>query len=37
VASKAGTAPQGDGTIEIPGEDDLDLAELAKQIERRST
>jgi twitching motility protein PilT len=36
VASKPATAPPGDGPIEIPAEDELDLAELAKQIEKRS-
>lgn len=36
VASKPATAPPGDGPIEIPVEDELDLAELAKQIETRS-
>jgi twitching motility protein PilT len=37
LAAKATTAAPGDGPIEIPVEDDLDLAELAKQIERRSS
>jgi twitching motility protein PilT len=36
TASKP-ASPPGDGPIEIPIEDDLDLAELAKQIERRQT
>jgi twitching motility protein PilT len=36
VAPKPATAPPGDGPIEIPAEDGLDLAELAKQIEKRS-
>ena len=36
VASKPATAAPGDGPIEIPAEDELDLAELAKQIEKRS-
>jgi twitching motility protein PilT len=36
VGSKPATAPPGDGPIEIPAEDELDLAELAKQIEKRS-
>jgi twitching motility protein PilT len=36
VASKPATVPPGDGPIEIPAEDELDLAELAKQIEKRS-
>jgi twitching motility protein PilT len=36
-AAPKAAAPPGDGPIEIPVEDDLDLAELAKQIERRSS
>jgi twitching motility protein PilT len=36
VAAKPATPPPADGPIEIPVEDELDLAELAKQIESRS-
>jgi hypothetical protein len=37
AAPSAAAGPPGDGPIEISIEEDLDLAELAKQIERRST
>jgi twitching motility protein PilT len=36
VASKPVAAPPVDGPIEIPAEEELDLAELAQQIEKRS-
>jgi hypothetical protein len=42
AAPSTGTAPRseasaGEAPIEIPVEEDLDLAELAKQVERRSS